>query len=122
MIEENGSIVELKGKQIAVVLCEKQSFCAHCASMESCQVGNDNRSRLVEAHNQLGAQVGDRVKLATSTRSFLQSSFILYIVPLLPCLSGRSAASWSAAMSSSGPTPTCSRPSSASPFWPAPSC
>jgi sigma-E factor negative regulatory protein RseC len=83
MIEETGSIVELKGKQIAKVLCEKQSFCAHCASMESCQVGNDGRSRLVEAHNQLGAKVGDRVKLATSTRTFLQSSFILYIVPLL---------------------------------------
>lgn len=83
MIEEIGSIVELKGKQVATVLCEKQSFCAHCASMESCQVGSDGRSRLVEAHNLLGAKVGDKVKLATSSRTFLQSSFLLYIVPLL---------------------------------------
>ena len=88
MIEEVGSIIELKGKQVATVLCEKQSFCTHCASMESCQVGHDGRSRLVEAHNQLGAKVGDRVKLATSSRTFLQSSFILYIVPLLFLLVG----------------------------------
>ncbi|GAB6081989.1 hypothetical protein JCM30471_09030 [Desulfuromonas carbonis] len=88
MIEEVGSVVELKGKGIATVLCEKQSFCSHCASMESCQVGSDGRSRMVEALNLLGARVGDRVKLATSSRTFLQSSFILYIVPLLFLLLG----------------------------------
>ena len=88
MIEEVGSVVELKGKGIATVLCEKQSFCAHCASMDSCQVGNDGRSRLVEVLNLHGAKVGDRVKLATSSRTFLQSSFILYIVPLLFLLLG----------------------------------
>ena len=88
MIEEIGSVVELKGKQIAVVLCQKSSFCQHCASMQSCQVGSDNRSMLVEAHNPLGAEVGDRVKVVTSSKTFLQSSFLLYIVPLLFLLVG----------------------------------
>lgn len=88
MIEETGSIVELKGKNIAVVLCQKSSFCKHCASMESCQVGDDNQSMLVEAHNTIGAQVGDRVKVVTSTKTFLRSSFILYIVPLVALIIG----------------------------------
>jgi sigma-E factor negative regulatory protein RseC len=56
--------------------------------MENCKVGDDNRSMLVEAHNPLGAAVGDRVRIITSSKSFLQSSFILYIVPLLALVIG----------------------------------
>ncbi len=88
MIEEVGNVVELKGKHLAVVHGEKGSFCKHCASMENCRIGDDNRSMLVEAHNPIGASVGDRVKIITSSRSFLQSSFILYIVPLLALVLG----------------------------------
>ena len=88
MIEEFGTIVELKGKHVAVVLCAKSSFCTHCAAMGTCQIGSDNRSMLVEASNPLGAQVGDHVKLVTSSKSFLQSSFILYIVPLIALVAG----------------------------------
>lgn len=88
MIEEQGTVIELKGKHIAAVLCEKSSFCKNCASMEACQVGTDNKSKVVEAHNSAGAQVGDRVRLVTSTRNFLQSSFLLYMVPLIALLIG----------------------------------
>ena len=88
MIEETGSVVELKGKHIAVVLCEKSSFCKNCASMEQCRLGDDNRSMLVEAHNPIGARVGHKVRLVTSSKSFLQSSFILYIVPLIALIVG----------------------------------
>lgn len=88
MIQEIGSVVELKSKRIAVVMCEKSSACAHCASMEMCNAGKDNNSMLVEVHNALGAAIGDRVKLAVSTKHFLQSSFLLYIVPLIFLLVG----------------------------------
>ncbi len=88
MIEETGTIVELKGKHVAVVLCKKSSFCKNCASLESCQVGDDNTSKLIDAHNLVGASVGDEVKIATSTRSFLQSSFLLYVVPLIALVVG----------------------------------
>jgi sigma-E factor negative regulatory protein RseC len=88
MIEEYGTVVELKGKQTAVVVCEKGSFCKNCASMEACRLGDDNRSMLVDAHNPLGARVGDKVKVVTSSKSFLQSSFILYIVPLIALVIG----------------------------------
>lgn len=88
MLEEVGTVVELKGKHVALVHCQRGSFCKHCAAMGSCQVGSDNKSMLVEAHNVLGAQVGDKVKIETSTKSFLQSSFMLYIVPLIALLFG----------------------------------
>ncbi len=88
MIVEYGTIVELKGRQIAVVLCQKQSACKHCPSSGACQIGDDGKSMLVESFNQIGAQVGDRVKVVTSTKHFLQSSFVLYILPVIGLLIG----------------------------------
>jgi len=88
MIEEVGSVVELRGKNLAVVLCQKSSFCENCAAEGVCHVGDDNSSKLIEVHNHLAAAVGNRVKIATSTRSFLQSSFLLYIVPLIFLVTG----------------------------------
>lgn len=88
MIEEVGSIVELRGRDIAVVLCQKSSFCENCAAEGVCHVGDDSSSKLVEVHNHLAADIGDRVKIATTTRSFLQSSFLLYIVPLIFLVTG----------------------------------
>ncbi|HEY5672470.1 MAG TPA: SoxR reducing system RseC family protein [Malonomonas sp.] len=88
MIEEYGTIVELKGQQIAVVLCAKHSACEHCPSSGACQIGDDSETMLVEAFNQIGAKISDRVKVVTSTKHFLQSSFILYIVPIIGLLIG----------------------------------
>lgn len=105
MLEEFGTVVELKGKHIAVVLCQRGSFCKHCASMGSCQMGSDNKSMLVEAHNVLGAEVGDKVKVETSTKSFLQSSFMLYIVPLIALLIGAIAGNLVGQELTGGPDP-----------------
>lgn len=88
MIEEIGTIVELKSKHTAAVLCKKSSACQHCASSGACQMGSDSRSMIVEVHNSLGAGIGDRVRIVTSSKSFLQSSFLLYIVPLIALVIG----------------------------------
>lgn len=88
MIEEVGIIVELRGKHVALVLCEKNSMCEHCATAGACHIGDDGRARTVEAVNAIGAQVGDKVRVAVSTRTFLQSGFILYIVPLIALVVG----------------------------------
>jgi sigma-E factor negative regulatory protein RseC len=88
MIEEVGTVVELKGKHTAVVMCKKSSLCDHCATSGSCLVGSDDHTRLIEVRNSLGANVGEHVRIATSTRSFLQSSFLLYIVPLIALVIG----------------------------------
>ena len=88
MIEEYGTIVELKGQQIAIVVCQRNSACDHCPSSSACQIGDDNETMQVEAFNQIGAKINDRVKVVTSTKNFLQSSFILYIVPIIGLLIG----------------------------------
>lgn len=88
MIEEFGTIIELKEGRIAVVQCVKNSSCQHCPSSGACNMGSDGESMAVEAYNKAGGQVNDRVKVVTSTKNFLQSSFLLYIVPIIGLLIG----------------------------------
>jgi len=88
MIEEIGTVVELKSKMIAVVMCTKSSLCENCATNGNCALGDDDKTRLIEVHNMQGAEVGEQVRIATTTKSFLQSSFLLYIVPLIALVIG----------------------------------
>lgn len=88
MIEEQGTVIELKSKTTAVVMCKKSSLCENCTTKGSCIIGEDEHTRLIEVKNDLGAEIGDLVRIATSTRSFLQSSFLLYIVPLIALVIG----------------------------------
>ncbi|SDL54022.1 positive regulator of sigma(E), RseC/MucC [Geoalkalibacter ferrihydriticus] len=88
MLEETGTVIEIKDGQTAVVLCSKSSMCESCAAMDSCRIGDDSGERLVEARNLLNAVIGDHVRIATSTRSFLQSSFVLYMLPLVFLVTG----------------------------------
>jgi len=88
MIEEVGTVVELKGKLVAVVMCTKSSLCENCATNGNCALGDDGNTRLIEVQNPLAAGVGEQVRIATTTKSFLQSSFLLYIVPLIALVIG----------------------------------
>ena len=88
MIEEVGTVVELKSKMIAVVMCTKSSLCENCATNGNCALGDDDNTRLIEVHNLLGAEVGEQVRIATTMKSLLQSSFLLYIVPLIALVIG----------------------------------
>lgn len=88
MIEEIGTVVELKGKRVAVVMCTKSSLCENCATNGNCALGDDGNTRLIEVQNSLAAEVGEQVRIATTTKSFLQSSFLLYIVPLIALVIG----------------------------------
>lgn len=88
MIVETGTLVELKNRQIALIRCQKNSACDHCPSSDSCHSEQDSRSMLVEVYNALGAEVGDQVRVETSTRHFLQSSFVLYIIPVFGLIVG----------------------------------
>lgn len=88
MIEEHGTIVELKEDNIAIVQCGRSSACDHCPSADSCQMGDNQEIMLIEALNLAGGQMHDRVKVVTTTRNFLQSSFMLYIIPVIALLVG----------------------------------
>jgi sigma-E factor negative regulatory protein RseC len=94
MIEEFGYVVSLKSEEVAVVTCVKTSACKGCASEKMCSLGRDDGKRLVEVHNKLHAQPGDKVKIATTNRAFYKSSFLVYIVPLLLLLIGAVLGQW----------------------------
>jgi len=90
MIEEYGVVVKLEPEGIAVVQCQKTSACAHCAAKSACAVGlgSDSGVRQVEVSNELGASVGETVKLVTSSDRYLRSSLVLYGLPILFLVAG----------------------------------
>jgi sigma-E factor negative regulatory protein RseC len=94
MMQEEGTVIELKGCHVAMVLCRKSTFCASCAAMGLCQLGDDGRSMLVESHNVLGAAIGDKVRLGCRPEQFLLASLLLYIVPLLALIGGAVLGEW----------------------------
>jgi sigma-E factor negative regulatory protein RseC len=94
MIEEYGIVVTIKSDQVAVVTCMKTSACKGCASEKLCSLGRDDGKRLVDVHNKLNAQVGDRVKIATSHNAFYKSSFLVYILPIIFLLIGAVLGDW----------------------------
>jgi len=88
MIEEFGTVIALReGGRIALVQCHKQAACDACQAASVCQPGH-GKLREVEARNDARALEHDRVRLATSSKNFLRSSFILYILPVLGLLGG----------------------------------
>jgi len=105
MIEETGSVVEVKDQQIAVVRCERSSACDHCEASGSCHLGADGKTVQIEVHNPLNAKVGDTVKLSVSTRTFLRSSFFLYGVPVIALLVGAGAGQLVGQNLENGPSP-----------------
>ncbi len=88
MIEEHGTIVEIKADNIVAVECGRSSACDHCPSVDACKMGDDKEIMLVEALNVAGGKLHDRVKVVTTTQNFLMSSFMLYIVPVVALLIG----------------------------------
>jgi sigma-E factor negative regulatory protein RseC len=88
MMQEKGTVVQLQGRQVAVISCRKSVFCAGCVAMGLCKVGEDGRSMLVQTHNLLGAAVGDKVRMIRRAGTFLLGLFLLYAVPLLALIAG----------------------------------
>ncbi|MBW6509579.1 MAG: SoxR reducing system RseC family protein [Desulfuromonadales bacterium] len=88
MVEEFGTVIALReGGRIALVQCHKQTACDACQAAGVCRPGH-GKLREVEARNDARALEHDRVRLATSSKNFLRSSFILYILPVLGLLGG----------------------------------
>ncbi len=89
MAIEQGIVIKMgpQGGSTAWVKTIRSSACESCASRDSCKTGSDGQSQEVEAINQAGARVGDRIQLAISTVSMLKAMSLLYLFPIL-CLIG----------------------------------
>lgn len=88
MMEETGIVVGLSDdRRVALVQCRQQSACASCPATAVCRPGEAGQKQ-IEALNHAGASLHDQVKVAVSSRNFLRSSFILYILPIVGLLFG----------------------------------
>lgn len=88
MATEKG-IVTRVGPETAWVKTSRTSSCEGCASRQSCHLkGEDDKEVEVEAFNDAGAAVGDRIVLRVASGALLKVSFMLYVFPILLLILG----------------------------------
>ncbi len=89
MLEEEGRVIGLE-EGYAIVQTERGSSCDGCHSKSSCHSMGDTEGSIMEirAINDMGAKVGDRVKVAIDSIVFLKSSFLVYVLPLIVMITG----------------------------------
>lgn len=69
---------------MAKVRATRGTSCGGCASKSMCKPASESGTNVViEAKNELGAAVGERVEVSMSPKTFLKASFIAYMVPLI---------------------------------------
>jgi len=66
----------------------KTGDCKGCTARGSCHSVGNNAEMEVEALNEAGAKVGDRIVLLFETSSLLKATFLLYVFPILLLLIG----------------------------------
>ncbi len=85
MMREEAIVLSLDG-EYALVSGQQQKACGACQSVSTCGVltgGLGQRSIKIRARNLCNAQVGERVFVEISERSFLKASFLVYILPIV---------------------------------------
>jgi sigma-E factor negative regulatory protein RseC len=90
MAIEQGIVTGLgkPGSGTAWVETIASSACESCSSRESCNPGGGKNKHVVEAINEAGAAVGDRIQIAMDSAPLLKATFLLYLFPILCMLIG----------------------------------
>jgi sigma-E factor negative regulatory protein RseC len=81
-------IVTKTDSSAAWVKTIKTGACKGCSARGSCHSLGNNAETEVEAINEAGAQVGDRIVLLFETGSLLKATFLLYVFPILLLIAG----------------------------------
>lgn len=84
MITEQG-IVTRATPDVALVKTNRAAACEACTAKNSCGTIHQGKEITVEVSNTLGVETGDSVLIGMQTKSALQLTFMIYIVPIL-CL------------------------------------
>ena len=89
MLEEEGIVVKVE-EGYAFIHTERGTSCDGCSAKSSCHSMSDTEGSIMEmrAINDMGAKVGDRVKVAIDSVIFLKSSFLIYVLPLIVMITG----------------------------------
>jgi sigma-E factor negative regulatory protein RseC len=87
MLEEAGVIVRVEG-ELAIVKTKRSSMCDGCHSGGFCKALGGGSDMEVAARNEVGANVGDEVKVTVASKTFLKASFLVYMVPVAALILG----------------------------------
>ncbi len=87
MATERGIVIKIDSTS-AWVKTTRSSACKTCSAKSSCSAVENGTEMEVEAINEAGAQVGDRIIISIETASLLKASFLLYVFPILLMIAG----------------------------------
>jgi len=82
-MEEEGLVLEIEGRA-AKVQIEPKAACGFC---HACSMGLDNKM-IIEAENEIGAKVGERVKIEVAAPHYLIAVLVVFIFPLMGLVIG----------------------------------
>lgn len=83
-MEETGVVKSIQGP-FSVVLVTKKSACEHCTA-GTCHLSDDGAE--LEALNEAGAQVGQRVRVILRPMDYVKGSMMVYGIPALALIIG----------------------------------
>lgn len=84
-MEETGLVIKVEGNR-AFVAVERKSACEGCPASSICKPGEEGS--IIEAINEAGAKIGDRVNVSLKAFSYLKGSIIVYGIPTICLIAG----------------------------------
>jgi len=87
MATEHGIVVRTDSRE-AWVKTVKSGSCEGCSARGACHSLSQSGDMEVNAINEAGAKVGDRIVLSFETSSLLKATFLLYVFPILLLIIG----------------------------------
>lgn len=85
---ENG-IVRNVSTGTALVMTVRSEACDACGAKGACEImGGETSNMLVEVEDPIGVRPGQTVEISMETASFLQTTFLTYMVPVIALLAG----------------------------------
>jgi sigma-E factor negative regulatory protein RseC len=87
MATEHGIVTRIDSGE-AWVKTVKSGSCEGCSARGACHSLSDSGEMEVNAINEAGARVGDRIVLSFDTSSLLKATFLLYVFPILLLIIG----------------------------------
>ncbi|OIN95693.1 hypothetical protein AUJ66_08685 [Candidatus Desantisbacteria bacterium CG1_02_38_46] len=91
-MDEVGRVIEIKGNMAKVEVAQKE-VCHKCPSASFCKLATGD-SRIIEAANEIGAKVGQLVKIEIGSGNILASAFLVYIFPIIALLIAGGLTQW----------------------------
>lgn len=87
MVEEVGVVLRVEG-ELAIVKTKRSSMCDGCGTGGLCKAVGGSSDMEMAARNDVGAKVGDEVRVTVASKTFLKASFLVYMLPVAALIVG----------------------------------